>query len=319
MTKQSSLPQETRLTASAGVIGWLRAHQASLAFTSAETGQLFLCGIHPNGSLSVNQQAYGRATGLYWQNGRLFLGTDRGLLRFANVSDPTTSAKDASDCVLVPRKMWLTGDVAIGEVAADASGSPVFVSARLVCLAEPDQQHACRPTWRPPARQAAWALTGIAMAQDRPAFVTAIAPADEGGGLIVGVADKEPVVAGLSRPHSPRVAADELFVVESGRGRLLAYDQATGAGRLVAHCPGFARGLALHDGFAVVALSSAHDSPELTTELAQRGETPWCGVAIIELASGALTEWIRLDGQIATLFDIAVLPGMRYPVCGRPF
>lgn len=313
------ISQETRLTASGGIVTWLQAHRTSLAFTSFHTGQLFVCGLHPDGGLAVNQQPFGRATGLDWRDGGLIIGTDRGLYRFENVVDPKIAAEDAPDCMLVPRAMWLTGDLAIGEVATGPSGQPLFVNQRHGCLAEPDRQHAFRSVGKQPTADMAWTLTGLAMDCEHPAYVTVIAPPEAGGGMVVGLADGEPVVVGLSMPHSPRVEGSTLFVLESGRGRLLAYDRASGTGRVAAQFAGFARGLALHDGFAMITLSNTHDSNELATELSRRGDTPWCGVAIIDLASGTLAEWIRLDGQITELFDVAALQGVRYPVAVGPF
>ena len=34
---------------------------------------------------------------------------------------------------------------------------------------------------------------------------------------------------------------------------------------------------------------------------------------IIALRSGDIVEWIRLEGGVSELFDIAVLPGVRWP------
>ncbi len=34
---------------------------------------------------------------------------------------------------------------------------------------------------------------------------------------------------------------------------------------------------------------------------------------IINLASGDIVEWIRLEGAVTELFDVAVIPGVRRP------
>ena len=38
------------------------------------------------------------------------------------------------------------------------------------------------------------------------------------------------------------------------------------------------------------------------------------GIVIVNLASGDIVEWIRLDGGIEELFDVAVIPGVRCPM-----
>jgi hypothetical protein len=45
----------------------------------------------------------------------------------------------------------------------------------------------------------------------------------------------------------------------------------------------------------------------------QRDAEPWCGVQIINLQSGDIVEWIRLEGGVSELFDVRVLSGVRRP------
>lgn len=322
MAGGSRSSQQTVLTVSPGSVEWLRRHDVSLAFTSYHSGQLFLAGVHPNGTMSIHQQSFGRATGLCWQQGRLWIATDRAIYRLEDTFAPGASAADVFDACLVPRTAFFTGDIATGELAADSDGRLVFVAARYGCLGIPDERHAFRRRWRPPSADG-WHLTGLAMANDGTAYVTAFASGDEGaaarGGVLYDVATSQVVVEGLSLPHSPRVCGDALFVIESGRGRLLSYDLASGEGRQVALLPGFARGLALYDGFALVTLSRSYEAASLDEELARRGVEPWCGIVIIDIASGDAVEWIRLDGAVAEMFDIVVLPGVTCPSAIGPF
>ena len=34
---------------------------------------------------------------------------------------------------------------------------------------------------------------------------------------------------------------------------------------------------------------------------------------IVEMASGDIIEWIKLEGGVSELFDVAVIPGVRWP------
>ena len=52
----------------------------------------------------------------------------------------------------------------------------------------------------------------------------------------------------------------------------------------------------------------------LEGELKRRDGQAWCGVVIINLASGDIVEWLRLEGEIVELFDVAALPGVRCPM-----
>jgi uncharacterized protein DUF4915 len=49
--------------------------------------------------------------------------------------------------------------------------------------------------------------------------------------------------------------------------------------------------------------------------LNQKGAEPQCGLQIIDLRSGSIFEWLRLDGTLVTeLYDSVVLPGVRQPM-----
>ena len=50
---------------------------------------------------------------------------------------------------------------------------------------------------------------------------------------------------------------------------------------------------------------------ELEDNVRARGGVPWCGIQIVDLRTGDIVQWIRLDGFIKELFDVGVIPGSR--------
>ena len=56
---------QTQISVSRGFGNWLSRNRCSLAFTSYQTGQLFLVGLLPNGQVSFHQQNYVRAMGVH--------------------------------------------------------------------------------------------------------------------------------------------------------------------------------------------------------------------------------------------------------------
>ena len=72
-----------------------------------------------------------------------------------------------------------------------------------------------------------------------------------------------------------------------------------------AFCPGFLRGLALHNNHAVVGLSLSRDGSfsglALDDEMKKRDADGWCGVQIVSLASGDIVQWIRIEGAVTRL------------------
>ncbi len=333
---ESATPGATNITVSRGFNAWLQAHGTSLAFTSYQTGQLFLVGSHPNGSVSFNQQNFTRAMGVCWQSGRLYLGSLFQLWRLENMLRPGEIGNQAFDAVLVPRNAQTTGDIDIHEVGIDSDGRVIFVNTKYSCLCTLDLTHSFKPIWKPTfisklAPEDRCHLNGLAMDQGKPRFVTAVSRSDilsgwrdrrHEGGVLIEVETNRIVTDQLSMPHSPRIAGDDLYALDSGRGQIIRIDPASGTKTDIAFCPGFLRGLAIHDGHAIVTISKPRNGTFngllLDGEMKRRDADPWCGVMIVNLASGDIVEWIKLDGHITELFDVAALPGVRCPMSLGP-
>jgi uncharacterized protein (TIGR03032 family) len=139
------------------------------------------------------------------------------------------------------------------------------------------------------------------------------------GGCVLDVATGEPVCTGLSMPHAPRFYRDSLWLLNSGTGEFGRVDLASGRFEPITFCPGYMRGLSFHGDYAIVTLSKPRDMSfqglELSDRLSQKGAEPQCGLQIIDLRTGTVSEWLRLEGrQVTELYDSAVLPGVRQPM-----
>ena len=51
----------------------------------------------------------------------------------------------------------------------------------------------------------------------------------------------------------------------------------------------------------------------LDQALASRGAEPRCGLVVIDTRTGDTVEWLRIEGVVRELFDVAVLPGVGNP------
>jgi len=328
----------TAVSVSRGLASWLVQHRTSIAFSCYQSGQLFLVGVLPDGTVSLNQQNFTRAMGLSWREpGRLYLGTLDQIWRLENMLRPGERGNDAFDRVLVPRNAQTTGDVDVHELGVDPEGRVLFVNTKYSCLATLDITHSFRPIWKPPfisrlAPEDRCHLNGLAMVDGLPRYLTAVSRSDivngwrerrHSGGVLLEYPEGRIVTDTLSMPHSPRVDADgSVLVLDSGRGRIVRVDPASGERTDIAFCPGFLRGMSLHDGFAFVTVSKPRNGNfaglELDSELEARDATAWCGVLVVDLANGDIVEWIRLEGHITELFDVAAMPGVRCPMAIGP-
>jgi uncharacterized protein (TIGR03032 family) len=330
--RASLTPGDTRISVSRGLADWLERTRCSLAFTSYQTGQLFLVGRLPEGKISFHQQNYVRAMGLHATAQRLYVGALFQIWRLENVLEPHERANAHFDRLYVPRNAQTTGDIDVHELSVDRAGRVVFVNTKHSCLATLSVTHGFRPIWKPPfisrlAAEDRCHLNGLAMKDGLPAYVTAVSRSDvlngwrdrrHEGGVLIEVATDRIVTDQLSMPHSPRIAEDGIWLLDSGRGMLARVDPETGAKEDVAFCPGFLRGLSLHGGYAIATVSKPRDGAfaglALQDELARRDGEPWCGICIVDRRSGDIVEWIRFGGEIKELFDVAVIPDVICPM-----
>lgn len=331
-----AIPAKVEFIVSPGLPNWLQQHKTSFGFTSYQTGQLFLVGLMPDGGISLNQQNYSQAMGLCWDRGRLYLASKFQIWRLENMLLPGQIGNDRFDAVFVPRHAHTTGDLDVHELGVDSAGQVVFVNTSFSCLAGLDPVHSFQVLWKPDfiselAPGDRCHLNGLAMLDGAPAYVTAIARTDEpgkwrehraSGGLLIDTRTGRVIADGFSMPHSPRVVGDKVFLLDSGRGYIVEVDINDGSRRNIAFVPGFMRGLEIHDGFAMVTLSKPRYGTfaglDLDAELQARGQTPWCGVVIVDLSTGQLVEWFRLEGDITELFDVAALPSIAAPMSLGP-
>jgi uncharacterized protein (TIGR03032 family) len=311
---------------------WLAEQRVSLAFTTYQTGKLFLLGRHADGRLAVNERTFNRAMGL-WSDGQSFwLSTLYQLWRFENLLKPGELHK-GYDRLYVPKVAHTTGDLDIHDVAIDHNGRVLFVATGFGCIGTLAERSSFAPLWRPPflsklAAEDRCHLNGLALDGGRPRFATMVGASDvvdgwrdqrRDGGLVVEIPDGRVIARGLSMPHSPRLYRGRLWLNNSGTGHLGSIDPAGGAFEPLTFCPGYLRGLAIVRDHAIVGLSHPrHDKTfsglALDEELTRRNAEPRCGLLVIDLNSGDIAHWLRVDGMVRELYDVAVLPQVGRPM-----
>ncbi|MEQ1858392.1 MAG: TIGR03032 family protein [Chthoniobacteraceae bacterium] len=197
---------------------WLREQRASLAFTTYQTGKLFLIGVKPDGKLSIFERTFERCMGLAVSPDAqtLWMSSVYQIWRFENALPAGQRAPDGYDRLYVPQLGYTTGDVDAHDIAlavpsASASssssasraergtgvrneadedeeaeveqGRPLFVNTLFSCVAAPSETHSFRPVWQPPfitklAAEDRCHLNGLALRDGAPAFTTAVSASD---------------------------------------------------------------------------------------------------------------------------------------------
>jgi uncharacterized protein (TIGR03032 family) len=319
---------EFRYTQTDSFVELLHQLGASLVVTTYQANKLLVARAAGAG-LSTLVRTFDRPMGVAADRGRLALGCRDQVWEFRDAPDiaPRVEPAGQHDACFVPRRSHVTGDIRVHELAW--AGDELWaVNTRFSCLCTLDPDYSFVPRWRPPFVTAFTAddrchLNGLAVADGRPRYVTALGETDTAngwravkahGGCLIEVGSGRVVSRGLSMPHSPRWHDGRLWVLESGTGQLVLVDPATGRREPVAEVPGFARGLALVGPYAFVGLSKIRPTSAMDgVPLADRREQLKCGVAAVDVRIGRVVALLEFQTAVEEIFDVQLLLGRRFP------
>ena len=138
------------------------------------------------------------------------------------------------------------------------------------------------------------------------------------GGVLLDLESGGEVAGGLSMPHSPRWHNGHLWVLESGKGEIGVVDLPTGRVQTVAQLPGFTRGLSFAGPYAFVGLSQVRESVFGGIPLSQRLKDRVCGVWVVDTRNGRTVAFLRFEDAVQEIFEVALLPGFRFPELSDP-
>nr|MDZ8063516.1 TIGR03032 family protein [Nostoc sp. EkiNYC01] len=324
----SSSAPKLEISCSPHFLPWLQTQLISLAFTTYQTNRLFFIGCNEQGRLAAYERLFDKPMGMYAVNNSIYLSTRYQIWRLDNLLKPTEKYQQ-SDRLYIPRQAYTTGDLNVHDVVLDDAENIIFVNTDFSCLATISNDYSFVPLWQPPficklAAEDRCHLNGLALRDGKPRYVTACSTTDTaagwrnhrvGGGVVIDVQSNDIIATGLSMPHSPRWYQGKLWLVNAGTGDFGYLDD--GKFVPIAFCPGFVRGLAFWQNFAIVGLSKLR-SPTfsgllLEQRLTNLGKTSQCGLMVIDINTGETVHWLHLDGLVEELFDVVVLPGVRQP------
>ncbi|MEL7338202.1 MAG: TIGR03032 family protein, partial [Planctomycetota bacterium] len=178
----------------------------------------------------------------------------------------------------------------------------VFINTAFSCLCRRSDVHSFAPIWRPsfiaqfePGDSCH--INGMAVKDDMIAYVTALGETNQpgqwrenkkDGGIVIDIATGQPIIRGLSMPHSPRWYAGRWWLLESGMGSFGTFDPIAGTYTSIVQLPGFTRGLSFAGPFAFIGLSQVRESAVFGgVPIAERTlEERNCGVWVVNIESG---------------------------------
>lgn len=305
--------------------------KSSLLVSTYKSGRLITVRVDGD-AINTDFQSFKKPMGIAAGGSRLAIGARDSIVTFSNqpVLAKTMKTIRPATAVFAPRAEFVTGDISIHEMAygtTEEDKNLYFVNTSFSCLCVMEPDYSWVPIWRPKwitsySPEDRCHLNGLAMVDGKPKYVTCLAESDSPhgwrnskgeAGLIIDVTNDEVIARGLSMPHSPRWYRDELWVLESGKGSLSKIDIKTGNSSVVAELPGFTRGLTFIGKYALIGLSQVRESVFKALPITQSQKERNCGVWVVDIENGQIVAFLRFEGEVQEIFDVALLPGMAWP------
>jgi uncharacterized protein (TIGR03032 family) len=236
------------------------------------------------------------------------------------------------DACFLPRRAEYTGPIDAHEMAW-VGGDLWVVNTLFSCLCTLDGIHNFVPRWQPPFISALAAedrchLNGMTCDEQGPRYVTALGetdapqgwrPGKASGGCVIDVKSGQTVLKGLSMPHSPRLRGELIWLLESGRGRLVRFRPGSALAEPVVELPGYTRGLAFAGPLAFVGLSKIRESSTFgDLPIAERKTPLSCGISVVEWASHREIARLEFHTGVEEIFDVQALHGSLHPFVAGP-
>jgi uncharacterized protein (TIGR03032 family) len=318
--------REVKYEHSRDFISILEQISSTLMISTYQAGKLVAVGTH-QGQLELSFHNFEQAMGIAVSPRKVAVGSKGSVWIMRSAPDIAARIEPLGkfDGCFLARIGYATGELH-GHEMAWIGDELIVVNTLFSCICTVSDSFSFLPRWRPPfisnlAAEDRCHLNGMAMVDGVPRYVTMMAETDEKAGwrpnkvttgLIMDIPSGQAVVRGLAMPHSPRVYQGQLFVLDSGHGRLSAVEVGTGRMATVAALPGYTRGLAFHGPYAFVGLSKIRETSTFGgVPIAEDRKKLKCGVGVIHLPTGRLAAHLEFVTGVEEIFDVQLIPNMR--------
>jgi uncharacterized protein (TIGR03032 family) len=306
----------------------------SIILTAPHSGNLIVVSA-PEGRTILSFHTFERVMGVAVTRDVLAVCTRTEVWFLRNAPDIAAKLEPRGryDACYLTRACHFTGDI-LGHEAVRVDGQVWLVNTLFSCLCALHPRYSFAPRWQPRFITALMPedrchLNGLALVDGRPGYVTGIAetdvrqgwrPGKATGGFVIDVASGEAIVRGLCMPHSPRMAHGRLYLLDSGTGRLITVDRSSRRLETVASLPGFTRGLAIRESLAFVGLSRIRATSDMAgLPIAAHAEGLQSGLAVVDLKSGKTIAHLSFASPVDEIFDVQLMPDVRYPFLSGPY
>ncbi len=303
--------------------------QISLAVSTYQAGKVILVR-QDKGTINTHFRNFNKPMGIAADHNRLTIGGSNTVWYYRNMTAVAAKLDPPGkhDACYLPRRIHVTGDIDIHELAWSDDDVLWLVNTKFCALCTLDDDHSFIPRWRPPfvtalAPEDRCHLNGLALVDGQPKYVTALGETDtpggwrankKDGGILLDVTNSQVLLRGLSMPHSPRLYNDQLWLLESGEGSLARVDLSQQNWQTVSKLPGFTRGLDFIGPLAFIGLSQVRESATFSgIPLVDRLQERTCGVWVVNIQTGETVAFLRFEAGVQEIFAVQILRHTQFP------
>ncbi|WP_417315997.1 TIGR03032 family protein [Cycloclasticus pugetii] len=333
--KQNEI-NKPRILASNEFSKWLGHQEGSLIFSTYQNSRVIFLSSSNNTELKALDRVVGSAMGIAISSKSLWITNQEQAWKFVNTGTYETVEGIQYDACYQPRLGHFLGqvdthDVLMDTTFRDESFSFLFVNTAFNCISRLDDEFNFVPIWKPKfiteiTQGDRCHVNGMGERDGELRYVTACSQSDvirgwredrQSGGVLIDVLTDEILCGGLSMPHSPRFYDGKVYLLNSGKGEFGYVDLEAKCFIPLVQLPGFARGLKIVGGCAVIGLSKLRNngfSHELVLHdrLHEKNIEQMCGLVVIDLNTQKLVHWLKIEG-VRELYDVAFISGITSP------
>ncbi len=224
------------------------------------------------------------------------------------------------DPIYLQRATYHTSTLDVHDIAF-GDGMIWGINTLFSCISVFDINHSFKPKWKPPyiselVPEDRCHLNGMVMQDGIPKYVTALSKDNEkqgwrknklNSGVLIEVPSGDIILSGLSMPHSPRYYENELYLLESGLGRLIKVNLKENKIEVVFDFNCFIRGLTFNHEIAFIGKSQIRETSTDFNHLSIKDNSKNAGVILFCMKTYTVLGEINYTADIQELYDVQVI------------
>ena len=301
----------------------------SIVFSTYQAGRIMVIGSLDGHKLHQIPISFKKPMGIAVEGSKLAVAGLDEVLFFSNNENIVNTIKlnDKNfDTVYVQRGAYNTSSLDIHDIHF-GDGVLWGVNTLFSCICTFDINYNFRPKWKPNfisrlSPEDRCHLNGMAMKDGLPKYVTALSKTDskEGWredvmntGLLMEVPSSEIVLDNLAMPHSPTLINDELYLLESGSGKLLKVNLQEKSYDVIYNFGRFVRGMVHHKGLLIIGASKIRETSKSFEGLDVKENSKNAGIIIFDLRTKTIFGELNYSNTVEEIYDVNIIDGFKKP------